>query len=219
MKHRHSFLPTAGFTAVLAAALLTAAVLNTHAQGWETLATLESPKGGNAVMIDPFSDPALPGLFIGGTSSFGSVLHLDQSTDPATLSSSDPTSFQVQRLASDDSGNLYSVGYATLGSQSLWQVRKSEDGGVTWGIVDDASTWSPNGDSTAFGVTADLSGNIYVSGQAYLSTRAKMPYWVIRKGANHGQSWNTVFTSSKAIAIGSAMKLVPRPSGQTRWGV
>ena len=234
MKHRHSFLPTSGFTTVLAGALLAAAALTTHAQTWETLATLGSPKGGNAVMIDPFSNPALPGLFIGGASSFGSVLHLDQSTHPATLSSSDPTSYQVQRLGSDNSGNLYSVGYATLGSQSLWQVRKSQDGGVTWVIIDNASTWSPRGDSTAFGVTADSNGNIYVSGQAYFSTTAKMPYWVIRKGANHGQSWSTVFTSSKAIAIGSAMKFVPdlpgkpggvfgvgrqTPGGVTQWTV
>jgi hypothetical protein len=221
MEHRHSLIPASGGTAVLATALLAVAATAARAQTWETLMALDHDDG-YVVMIDPFSDPLLPGspgLFLGGSSSLGAVLHLDQSTTPDTLLPSDPTASVVERLGTDALGNLYSAGSITVGSQSSWQVRKSQDAGATWTTVDNASTWAPKGDSTALGVTADASGNIYVCGQAYLSSTARSPYWVIRKGANYGQNWTKVYTSTKNIAIGAGVQFVPAVPGKHAGGV
>lgn len=209
------------FISLTTAALLAAAAVNTHAQSWQTLLALGEPNNsavGNAVLIDPFSaNPNLPDLFLGGGSSFGPVLNLDQSTDPATVTPSDATYGRAQRLGSDAAGNLYSVGYEYRANRLNWQVRTSADTGVTWAVRDDAVQWNPNNNSVAYGVAADPSGNIYVTGVAQNKTGAS--YWVIRKGANHGQTWTTVFSSSKPIAQGDGLRYLPPVSGKHDGGL
>ena len=72
----------------LTAATLLAGALTANARNWETILQLSDTNNtsiGNAVMIDPFSpNPLLPDLFLGGRSSSGPVLHLDQSTAVVT---------------------------------------------------------------------------------------------------------------------------------------
>jgi hypothetical protein len=204
-----------------AAALLTAAAVNTHAQSWQTLFALGDPNTspvGNAVLIDPFSpNPNLPDLFLGGGSSFGPVLNLDQSTVPATVTPSDSTYGRVQRLGSDAADYLYSVGYVNRAPRLDWQVRTSVDTGVTWTVQDDAAQWNPDNHSLAYGVAADPAQNIYVTGVA--QNKKGDSYWVIRKGANHGQTWTTVFKSSQPIAHGDGLRYLPPVAGKHNGGL
>jgi hypothetical protein len=208
-------------TILATAALLAAPAVTTQAQSWQTLLPLADPNNsavGNAVMIDPLSaNPNLPDLFLGGGSSFGPVLHLDQSTDPATVTPSDTVYGRSQRLGSDAFGNLYSVGYEYRSNRENWQVRKSADQGLSWQVKDDAIQWNPNNHSVACGVTADPLGNIYVTGRMQNTKGAT--YWAIRKGANYGNTWTAVFTSSSAIAQGDAIQYLPPAPGKHDGGI
>jgi hypothetical protein len=206
---------------ILTAAYIAATSIATHAQSWDTIFVLGDPNNspvGNAVLIDPFSaNPSFPELFLGGGSSFGPVLNLDQSTDPVTVMPSDAAYGRAQRLGSDAAGNLYSVGYENRANRLNWQVRTSADTGVTWAVRDDAVQWNPNNHSVAYGVAADPSGNIFVTGVAQDKKGAS--YWVIRKGANHGQTWTTVFSSSKPIAHGDGLRYLPPVPGKHDGGL
>jgi hypothetical protein len=93
-------------------------------------------------------------------------MHVDQSTVPATVTPADTAASQTTRLAKDPAGNLYSAGYETRGGSQYWQVRKSSNGGFTWDIIDDAGTWNSAGNSLAYGLSTDSTGNVFASGSA-----------------------------------------------------
>lgn len=185
-------------------AVLASAALSSHAQSWETLVALGEPNAdaiGHAVMLDPFSpDPAHPDLFIGGESPGGSVLQVDLSVEPAAASASDAAPGLMHHLVADAFGNLYAAGYQSRGGRAYWQVRRSSNGGASWVVVDDAQAWNKDGGSVAYGLTTDLTGNVYASGSAH--DRQGKEFWVIRRGANQGQNWATVYKSSKPLAKG-----------------
>ncbi|MCL4181403.1 MAG: hypothetical protein KJ072_27150 [Verrucomicrobia bacterium] len=192
-----------------AAFLLVTAMLPAGAQTWDTIVAMDPDysAAGYSVMVDPFSsDPSWPDLFIGGSGSYGQVLHIDQSTEPATTTPALTAAGQTQRLAKDSVGNLYSAGYERRGDRSYWQVRKSSNGGASWVVVDDAGAWNKDGSSSVQGLTTDLAGNVYASGTA--SDRQGKQFWVIRRGANQGQSWATCYKSSKPLATGMGMAFV-----------
>jgi hypothetical protein len=183
------------------------------AQSWDTICALSTPTTttGNAIMLDPFSgDPASPGLFIGGGSSYGPVLHVDQSSSPVTVTAADTMLGRTYRLTKDTSGYLYSCGYELRNNRSYWQVRKSSNGGATWSIMDDASTWNSAGSSVALGLTTDSVGNVFASGSAF--DKQGNEYWVIRKGSNFGSTWSTSYKSGK-LATGKGVVFVNPVSG------
>lgn len=185
-------------------AVLASATLALHAQSWETLVALGEPNAdaiGHAVMLDPFSpDSAHPDLFLGGESLGGSVLQVDLSAEPPAASASDAAPGSMQRLVADAFGNLYAAGYQSRAGRAYWQVRRSSNGDASWVVVDDAHAWNKDGGSAAQGLTTDLAGNVFASGSA--QDRQGKEFWVIRRGLNRGQTWATVYRSSKPQAKG-----------------
>jgi hypothetical protein len=75
-------------------------------------------------------------------------------------------------------------------STSVWTVRRSQDGGVTWQTVD---TYSLNSSQQAWGngLGIDEAGNLYAVGTAGNSTKGFYD-WIVRKSSDAGTSWTTV---------------------------
>ena len=95
------------------------------------------------------------------------------------------------------SGNIV---FTVTNTTDSWQVRKSSDGGNTWTLVDqyrfDASDWT-----SAFDMTADIQGNLYVvgpgrrittTGSGTAATKHYERFWIVRKGTVGGTQWQTV---------------------------
>lgn len=61
---------------------------------------------------------------------------------------------------------------------NLWTVRGSADGGLTW-TTTDTFTLTPTGTSTARGVSADASGNVFVTG--YAANADGINHGIVRK--------------------------------------
>lgn len=88
-------------------------------------------------------------------------------------------------FTSDINGNIYSVGYgSTKRTGYHWYVRKSDNAGLTWSIVDDFQ-FSPSTAAEAAAITSDSTGNLYASGSANNN-------WVVRKSTDSGITWSTV---------------------------
>lgn len=74
-----------------------------------------------------------------------------------------------------------------------WIVRRSTDGGQTWSTVD--TYYSGSSGNFPFGMTADASGNLYVTGVANISPGKRKPmvaHWITRRSINGGQTWTVV---------------------------
>ena len=74
-----------------------------------------------------------------------------------------------------------------------WIVRRSTDGGQTWSTVD--TYYSGSSGNFPYGMTADASGNLYVTGVAYISPGKRKPvvaHWITRRSINGGQTWTIV---------------------------
>lgn len=95
-------------------------------------------------------------------------------------------------------GEIYVVGAADDGSASHWVVRKSADEGKTWETVDDFQLGTTE-TSRAIAVAVDLSGVVYVAGDASASSQI---HWVVRKSEDGGTTWETVdqFQLSSGLA-------------------
>lgn len=88
-------------------------------------------------------------------------------------------------FTSDINGNIYSVGYGSTKAEGYhWYVRKSDNAGLTWSIVDSFQLPSSIA-AEATAITCDTSGNLYASGSANNN-------WVVRKSSDAGITWNTV---------------------------
>ena len=74
-----------------------------------------------------------------------------------------------------------------------WIVQRSTDGGQTWSTVDTYSSGSSG--SFPYGMTADASGNLYVTGVAFISPGKNKPavaHWITRRSISAGQTWTVV---------------------------
>jgi len=200
---------------LVAAGLLAATAVTIHAQTWETL--LPSPNfpvagTGFSALIDPFSDPANPGVFIGfstGADGNFSLMRLD----PNPVLNATP-SYLVNLVDSELSGvaelgytlpfsqtppsRLYAVGSRRAftvpplpqNNPYLWMVRTSTNGGDSWtGIGGDTFRLNSRESAGAYGFAADAGGNVYTCGIAYLKN---VGHWIVRKLPAGGANWQTV---------------------------
>ena len=95
----------------------------------------------------------------------------------------------VCALAATPAGVFAAGRYST----TSWIVRRSTDGGQTWSTVD--TYYSGSSGNFPYGMTADASGNLYVTGVAYISPGKKKPavaHWITRRSINGGQTWTIV---------------------------
>lgn len=197
------------------ASLLLLVPTKSSAQNWTTVLDYQyiigASSGGNCIAAD-----ALGNVFSGGVgyppSGFGSGLVLRTYTGLESWFMSDnsnPSSPQygseVNGLAFDSLGNLYSSG--TLYSPctktscpgSQWYIRMSSDAGASWTTMN-LFQYTTGKSCGAGSIAADLSGNIFVVGTA--SDANGVHHWVVRKGANAGQTWSSVDDLPSAGALG-----------------
>ncbi len=86
----------------------------------------------------------------------------------------------------DNSGNIYAAGYGNDTTADHWIVRKSTDGGTTWGTVDEyQKTIDQNSSANYF--AADSTGKLYVAGYGHDGT-AK--WGTIRRSTDNGSTWS-----------------------------
>jgi hypothetical protein len=164
--------------AAVAAALLVAGSRITPAQTspWQTL--YEGPGQVYSALIDPFSTPPqATNLFFGGPQLYSGwsvqwVGPLGDPLTPPTAVGKDNDPASSTDLGVDSSGNLYSVGYGSLG----WQVRESADQGTSWTTIE---VPFPTVSSAALGFAADDAANVFVCGYAN-------GQWLVRKRHGNG---------------------------------
>jgi hypothetical protein len=200
MKSRH-------VSSLLVAIALFAATLTAHTQTWDAEDALLpgpgfAPEGdGYAVLINPFTSFPAPGVFVGyNTSGYGgpSILRLtpnDASSSSFTVEAVDHGLTMVTRLANNDGDALYAAGSAPIDPKArnathVWKVRKSAAQGDpgNW-VNEDTFVLAKNAPSTAYGITTDSLGNVFVSGVARDS---KAPHWIVRR-KTPGDIFRTVF--------------------------
>lgn len=88
-------------------------------------------------------------------------------------------------FTSDANGNIYVAGYgSTSHSGYHWFVKKSNNAGVTWSVIDNFQL-PDKGDAGATSLTADNNGNVYCTGMA-------SNQWIVRRSNDNGNIWNTV---------------------------
>lgn len=88
-------------------------------------------------------------------------------------------------FTSDANGNIYVAGYgSTSHSGYHWFVKKSNNAGATWSVIDNFQL-PDKGDAGAASLTSDNNGNIYCTGIA-------SNQWVVRRSNDNGNTWTTV---------------------------
>ncbi len=217
MKSKHTF-HTLAATAVFS--LVT--VFCGHGQTVQYLAPssdFQPTGGGRAVLLDPFSDPASPNIFVGSIgSAYGepTIFRLtpaDSSFQQFTSEPVDAAMTTVGRLLHNRTdGALYAVGRSpkdpnSRNSPVAWTVRKSQDGGDTWANDGAPFLLDKNNSSWANGITTDVGGTVYVTG---VGRDARSPHWMIRR-KTPGGTWSTVFDVKNAAlgAVGVAEVSTP----------
>jgi hypothetical protein len=92
--------------------------------------------------------------------------------------------------------------FAADWASSYWgTVKRSDNGGLTWPVVNSYTPPNFNGTGTLQALGSDMLGNLYVGGFAYLTTTTgsgrhatsiTTTNWVVRKGNNSGLTWSTL---------------------------
>ena len=150
--------------------------------------------------------PALDGngnIYVGGTVTEQSrgkslVRNLIRKYERSTgLWRTTTTTFPVTRLVCSG-GSVFAISNAPSGT---WQVRKSIDGGITWGALLDDYRFDLSSSSTAADAIVDSQGNLFVVGRGHRVTKSGSGisqttltdrFWIVRKGAAGGAQWTTL---------------------------
>jgi hypothetical protein len=178
------------------------------AQETEILLPFEdgTPLGlGDALVLDPTSDPANPAVLVGLRRDYQGpkLLRLtpnDTATEYLVETLSNPLD-RVTRLAHQPGSGVYAIGSSTVSvkrnqTTSVWTVLRSADGGDHWTIEETFYLGKDPTLSMATGVTADGQGNVFVTGVARSGREDR---WVIRRKRQNG-SWEEV-SNLKARSI------------------
>jgi len=117
----------------------------------------------------------------------------------------------------DPFGNLYTIGRST----GTWLVRKSEDKGESWKLVD-SYQYIAGKASYPSAIAANSYGQLFVAGQG---TDEKDKYhWIVRKSEDFGVTWQTVddyqyrkghFSYANGIIIDGQGRIYVGGSGRT----
>src|SRR5205814_428740 len=99
-------------------------------------------------------------------------------------------------ISSDSQGGIYVAGRETVTvksgksvmSYTEWIVRKSGDGGNTWGTVDQFKLSAPNS-SVTWGIGRDSTGNVAAVG--YGIDGQGIEHWLVRTPDSSG-AWQTI---------------------------
>jgi hypothetical protein len=203
--------------AAFATAFVTLAGSNSlSAQTSETILpspTFPAAGSGFSALIDPFSDPANPRVFVGfSTGAYGnpSIVRLDPNLDPNATWSYNVTVVDSELSAVSELGcntppfsatpptRFYAVGerrafplQSPQNNPFLWMVRTSTDGGDSWTTSNGGDTFQLNSKESAGanGFAADADGNVYTCGNAFLKN---LTHWIVRRLPAGGSSWQTV---------------------------
>ncbi len=202
-----------GKSAILAAlggaTLLATIATRAHAQTWQTILDLGPTTDGHDVLVNPFpNSPLPPGVFVAADTSgpnneiaFFDTAQPQSAYNPSVVV---PSPGLINRLGSDSAvGALYSVGYVRKADNSLaWDVRRSLDGGVSWGAVDSGWQLSLGATARATDFAADQAGNLFVCGNA-ADSKGRVTA-ILRKSGNQGSTWQT-----QTIGVAVALHFVP----------
>lgn len=206
-------------------ALLTAAVLSTHAAfAGKPGPTPPPPQPGGGTLVLSQPDAADWGLaaspsgtvytvgntwttwsqlVLGSSDGGGSWTVLDDYTPPGRSVDFFGWADLGGGIASDSAGNLYTSGRTYDYSRETfqpdhWYVRRSADGGATWTTVDDFAFAPVLANADDIAITADVSGDVYASATDFYPSGSKWyPLWTVRKGIA-GASFSTVDTLPKS---------------------
>jgi hypothetical protein len=189
--------------------LLLAVAIAAIAQSQETEVLLPLENGtplglGNALVLDPTSDPASPAVLVGLREQQGSSLLRLTPNDNATgyLVETSPNPLdRMNRLTCQPGLGVYAIGVSPLSvrrnqTASVWTVLRSADAGDSWTVEDRFFLGKDPTTSLATGLTTDWQGNVLVAGVA---TSGREQRWVIRRKPLGG-SWEEV-SNLKARSI------------------
>jgi hypothetical protein len=179
--------------------------LGSYAQGWERVfqhVTPGSYNEGNQVAMHPFDVNRI----MVATSKNHYLVNQNDGQMEETNWGSESGPYPVPRIGfHPTSGALFVRTVTSTG----WDIRKSDDRGASWTLVD--SFTHPSG-GTFFrvgGFAVDDQGNIFVAGRT--SNPLGDPQdGIIRKSADNGETWVTVDSDATGY---KAMAFVPGPMG------
>jgi photosystem II stability/assembly factor-like uncharacterized protein len=114
---------------------------------------------------------------------------------------------QVLRSAAGPNGRFYTIATVIFPNNGAnhWLVRRSTDGGTTWGTVDDFIEAVPSARGAAIAV--DGSGQVFAVGSSLDGiSGAQSPPWRVRRSTNGGNTWQTIdkFPMGGAITYADA---------------
>ncbi len=178
-----------------------------------------------SVLIDPFSNPSNPGVFLATMESPGpSVYRLAPNPTFPSLAYQRVLTGTFNDLrclgyAANDgtpNGTLYALGQAPVSRFNAWKVLRSLDGGNSWG--DDGTFYLVKGStSLAQGLTSDANGIAYACGYAYGSA-GNDRHWIVRRKLSGTSAWSTVCDLSNKSPGNEALALCSFPGNSANPG-
>lgn len=100
---------------------------------------------------------------------------------------------RVNAIFAHPTWGVCAVGTRNINGIPAWGIRRSTNGGATWSEINTFQLQSGR-NSTALGIGADASGNLYVVGRGDTSPKRNtvVRHWLVRKSTDGGNSWSTV---------------------------
>lgn len=174
----------------------------TSAQGWEMIFADTVVDWGDATLQTCAVDKLRGSFYIGGHCAIDqgpSWLIMESRTGGQEWEIIDtfnaaPSMASCRSIAVDSRGNVYAVGYAAIGPNLAWIIRKGSvnpAGGWTWKTVDKLPI-KGIGSSQPFAICISLDDDVFVSG--YIGDSHNQQMWSVRRSTDKGKTWDTVDT-------------------------